>query len=336
MPTRVKIELDKVACRQNLVAALWVAARTRRSRPEIAAFLSNTDRELSDLGNELLSEQWRMQPLREFVIRDPKRRMIHAPAFRDRVVHHAIIRQAGDVLERGLVDDTFACRQGRGPLRAVLRAQTFSRRYPWYVKVDVRQYFPSIDHEVLRVALLRRFKGDAFLRLLHTVIDGYCTTAGKGLPIGALTSQYFANLYLNAADRWIEMNPDCRSAVRYMDDIVIWADDRNSAIGIRDSLRRFVADKLQLSLKGDGQLNRSSHGLTFCGFRIFPGAIRLTLKRRRTYAQICRRWEQAFQNGQIGAVELQANYASAYSVAKHADAEQWRREWHGRRGSIDA
>ncbi len=155
-PTR--IALEDVASWDNLTRALERAARGKRYRPEVMAFLARADAHLAELQSQMLDGTVPLGRMTRFRIRDPKPRVIHAPSFPERVLHHAIVAHVGPVLDRALVDDTFACRTGKGTLAAVQRCQQHVRRFPWYAKLDIRQYFASVDHAVLKAQLRRRLK----------------------------------------------------------------------------------------------------------------------------------------------------------------------------------
>ena len=325
MPSRQKISLIEIADRKNLAHAVYLAAKGKRFRFSVQQYLGHLDHHLGELSDAILSESYVPEPFRELIVHDPKRRIIHAPTFRDRVLHHALVLQIGPQIERTLVDDSFACRLGKGTIAAVLRAQHFSRRAPWFVKVDISKYFHNVDHELLIQRLTRRFKGPAFLRLIDRLIGSFQSTPGKGLPIGALTSQYFANLYLNDADRWLVARRDVLGMVRYMDDLICWAPDKISARRIFQELQEFLDEQLKLVLKPGSQINRAEQGVTFCGLRIFPGIIRLTTRRKKRYRAACRRWERQFLQGKLSANGLQDRFASAFSMVKHANAVEWRR-----------
>jgi retron-type reverse transcriptase len=188
----------------NLTCAFHRAARGKATRPEVRAFRDRLDANLAEMGEDIRSGALRLGGFRAFRIYDPKPRVIHAPVFRDRVIHHALMRQLGPIIERRLVDDTFACREGKGALAAVHRAQAHHRRFRYFVKVDMRSYFASIDHAVLSAQLRRLFKHPGTLRLLAQVLASHDPDGqGRGLPIGALTSQHFANLYLAPLDRFL-------------------------------------------------------------------------------------------------------------------------------------
>jgi RNA-directed DNA polymerase len=323
---RSPLDLATIADWHTLTEAFHRAALGKSARPEVRAFRANLDRELATLRDAILSGEPRCRPMRAFRIFDPKPRLIHAPAFRDRVLHHAIIVHVGPVLERSLVFDSYACRLGKGTIAAVRRSQHFARRFAWYGQIDIKSYFASIDHHVLQRLLARRFKDRGLLSFLGAILEGHATRGGKGLPIGALTSQHFANFYLDGADRFLLEGQRARGMVRYMDDIVWWADSREAVREGLASVSDFLRGERLLEVKQPGVIGRSTGGLSFCGFRVSPGAIRLSRRRRARYAAARARWERAFLDGRISARELQAGYASALGMTTVADARSWRVE----------
>ncbi|HRC86615.1 MAG TPA: RNA-directed DNA polymerase, partial [Thermoanaerobaculia bacterium] len=238
----------------------------------------------------------------------------------------ALMAHIGPVLERALVADTFACRVGKGTLAAVLRAQANSRRYAWWAKIDIRSYFASIDHEILKGLLVRRFKGNGALALCERVIDSFEASPGRGLPIGALTSQHFANLYLSPLDRFLLERLRLPAMVRYMDDVVGWTQDRARAQDALLASQEWVASQLRLAVKQAWQPQRSERGLTFCGFRVLPTRLELSRRRRIRYRRARSTWEASHALGLLGDLALQAGYASALAITAHAQAAAWRRK----------
>ncbi|MCP3883119.1 MAG: RNA-dependent DNA polymerase [Sulfitobacter sp.] len=323
---RSAVSIRDVADWHNLAAAFRRAATGKGQRDEVRLFRAGLDGELARLRLEILGGTVEVGRMRCFRIRDPKPRIIHAPCFRERVLHHALIAHVGPVLDRALVDDTFACRLGKGALAAVKRAQAHARRFPWYAKIDIRAYFASIDHETLLTLLERRFKDAGLLRLLRRIIDAHHTEPGKGLPIGALTSQNFANYYLSGLDRLLLEDCAVRGLVRYMDDLVWWGDDRAAVRAALDQARVFTEEQLSLDIKTPVQIGRSRDGLSFCGYRILPGRLLLSRRRKRRYAECRREWEDAFAAGLVDAQTLQAGLDCARAITAHADAAIWRRE----------
>lgn len=287
---RDRISLDDLARRDNLVLATWKAARGKHHRPAVARFLANLEPRLDALAASILDGRAPSGRFRRFVIHDPKRRTITAVCFADRVLHHAILNRAEPRFERMLVDSSFACRPGRGVHAAIGVVQQNLQRWPWVVRVDVDGYFPSIDHALLKQLLARRFKGTGFLALLGRIIDrGAMDTPGRGLPIGALTSQHFANAYLDAADRLLLADQRVTAHVRYMDDILWWAESRAAALETLDRLRDCLWQQRRLRLKPGSLVAPSEHGLAFCGFRVRPGVVLASRRKLARYrAGLCR------------------------------------------------
>lgn len=336
MPRRSAVGLDDVASLSTLARAFWEASRGKTARPDVERFAANLDAEVGRLSEDILSGRVPEGKWTTFRVYDPKPRRILAPCFRDRVLHHAIMIHMGPVLDRALVDDTFACRTGKGTLAAVLRAQAHVRRFPWFVKGDVRAYFASVDHEILKGILRRRFKDPGLLALCDRILARTPGSPSCGLPIGALTSQHFANVYLDALDRLLLESLHVRAMVRYMDDIVWWCDSREQASETLAKAREFLARERRIELKPDAHIGRSEEGVSFLGFRVLPGMLRLSLRRRRRYRAARARWEEAFASAHVDARGLQRGYASALAITAHADAEAWRRAELARRPPLDA
>ncbi len=322
---RTRIELDDVAELGNLAEAAFRAARGKRSRPEVAGFLGQLDEELADLRRAILDDSIEVGRGQRFEIRDPKPRKIFAPCFRERVLHHALMALVGPVLERTLVDDSFACRTGKGSLAAVKRAQRHVRRFPWYAKLDVRAYFASVDHAILQDRLGCVLKGERLLHLISCIIGSHEDSPGKGLPIGSLTSQCFANFYLGPLDRFLLEMRRVEGLVRYMDDFVLWTGTRKEAVESAEAAASFLESRLSLTAKQPVQVNRSVRGVTVCGYRVLPGALRLSQRRRRRYLAALRAMEAAYRSGRLDALGLQRASAAALAITAHADAAPWRR-----------
>jgi RNA-directed DNA polymerase len=323
---RSAIDLAAIADWRNLSAAFRAASRGKLARPEVQAFAADLDDQLARLGREIRAGEPRLGELRSFRIRDPKPRLIHAPSFRERVLHHAVIAQIGPVLDQALVFDTYACRIGKGTLAAARRCQHQARCHPVFAKIDIRHYFPSVDHEVLTGLLERRFKDRGVRRLLAAMIAGFEASPGKGLPIGALTSQHFANFYLSSADRFLLEECHVGGMVRYMDDIAWWCRTTSEAGELRSAVTEFLRTSLLLEAKVPGEIGLSCQGMSFCGFRILPGALKLSRRRRQRYSARRRYWEAHYARGRIDTATLQAGYGAALAITAHADAVSWRRE----------
>lgn len=323
---RSALSVADVAERKNLMLAFARAARGSHDRPAVADYRAHLGQRLNALRRGLLEGSYPVGVTSCFRIRDPKPRIINAPHFNERVLHHALMNLVGPNLDKALVDDSFACRRGKGALAAIQRAQHHSRRFAYLCQVDIDGYFANIDHEVLKAQLSRRFKDSGLLDWLARIIDAFFVRPGQGLPIGALTSQHFANFHLATFDRWLLADPRVRAIVRYMDDTVWWTDTRATARSVLRDAREWLDHHLALLLKPAVRAGPCHAGMTFCGTRITPGRLALTRRHRQRFAMRRERWEQAWRSGLIDDLTLQRNVDALVGTTRHRDAVGWRRE----------
>jgi len=247
------------------------------------------------------------------------------------VLHHAIMAHAGPVLDRGLMFDTYACRTGKGSLAAVRRVRDHAGRFAWYTQIDISGYFAHIDHDVLLARLARLFKNRGLLALFEQIVRTHSDGPGRGVPIGALTSQHFANAYLAQGDRLLLENPRVHGVVRYMDDLIWWTADIEAARATLAATKGFLLETLRLKVKESARIGQSRNGILFCGYRVAGGRLLLSRRRKHAYRQLCRDAESAWLDGWIDSVSLQAAHASALGLTLHADALAWRRSELARR-----
>jgi hypothetical protein len=314
---------EQICDRNNLVKAAWSASREKRDRPEVRSFLDSLDTRLNQISQGLSNSNYPFQPYHSFEVRDTKSRTIRAPAFQDRVVHHAIIHVVGPVFERGAIDHSYACRTGRGQHKALRQAADWTRRTSWYGKIDIHKYYDSVDHQLLFDRLSRRFREKRLLNLFADLLSSWQSIPGKGLPIGALTSQYLGNFYLDAFDISMRSSGLCHRYVRYMDDIIIWSDEKQLP-AIR-SLAERSATELKLTIKHGGEWNRCQFGVPFLGFIIYPDRIRLGRQGRRRLRGKFATIRRQFDTGKLSEDDFQRRCTSLFAHAKFGDDVAWRR-----------
>jgi hypothetical protein len=312
-----------IAERENLLAAACAAARGKRQRSVIAEFFGSLEARLAMLSSDLRAGICRFEPYSSFAVRDSKSRTIHAPSFRDRVIHHAIIAVTGPVFELGASTHSYACRRGRGQHLALAAARRWTQPGGWYGKIDVEKFYDSVDHGVLRRLLARRFRERRLLDLFDRVLDSYSTSPGKGLPIGALTSQYLGNFLLDDFDRRVRVPGESLRMARYMDDVVFWG-DRSVLDRIRARASE-VLGTLRLRMKLGGEWNRCEQGVPFLGFVVYPDRLRLGEAGRKRLRRKLRVLERGRRNGRVSEAELQARVTSIFAHARHGDDVGWRR-----------
>lgn len=229
------------------------------------------------------------------------------------------------VLDRYTIFDSYACRKGKGTHRAVLRAQSFAKRRCWFLKLDIRKYFDSIDHKILQGLLSRRFKDRVVLELLGQILNTYQTKDGKGLPIGNLVSQHLANFYLSFFDHWIKEERRIRYYLRYMDDFLLLGNDKQDLKDELQHIHTFLKEKLALSLKPAIQLNRCIKGIPFLGYRVFPGKLLLSGRSKRRFVNKFRLYEGKWQNKRWTIETLTRHMEPLIEFTRMADAKGFRK-----------
>jgi len=263
-------------------------ARRRKSRkPVVSAFDMDLEKNIWQLHDELMTKTYKPGPYYEFTIHEYKTRLISAAPYRDRVMHHAICNIIEPIFERSFIFDSYACRKDKGTHKAVDRYTKFSRHNIYVLKCDIRKYFPSIDLEILKSILFTIIKDEDVQWLIRLIIDGsnpqipiYEYFYGddlftpferrRGIPIGNLTSQFFANVYLNGLDHFIKENLHCHFYIRYCDDFVIFHNDKNRLHEVKDEIVNYL-EPLRLKLHAKKcHIMAVKSGIDFLGYRVFP------------------------------------------------------------------
>lgn len=322
---------DRIVAFDNLNEAARKAFRGQKDRPAVARMYFHLETELWRIREELITGEYRPQPYHVFEVREPKRREICAAHIRDRVVHHAICNYLGPIFEGRMIGDTFACRPGKGTHAAVKRAQAFAQGHRYYLQCDVRKYFPSISLVVLKAMLRRQLKDNRVLELLDRIIDHPLPTApepGRGLPIGNLTSQYFANLYLGELDHFVKERLGVKGYLRYMDDFLLFGPDKLHLRQLQATVQAFVAEKLCLELKAEATtIAPVGQGIRFLGFRVFPQIIRLSGEKWRRFRHRVRKQEVKYIEGMISEEDLARSVSSMIGHIRHADTLMMRQRF---------
>lgn len=317
---------EQVCSFEALYMAALKALRGHKAKPEAAAYLYNIDRETWKLREELLTGCYRPQPYRYFEIYEPKQRTISVASFRDRVVHHALVAQMEPIFDRTFICHSYATRKGKGSLAAVKQAQKYLGQNSWYLKLDIHKYFDSIDHVVLTDLIERKIKDPYVMALVKMILSNISISAENpapvGLPIGNLTSQFFANIYLDPLDHYVQQSLKT-PYLRYMDDMLLFATDKAPLKDALPRIKAFLGAKLRLDLKKNAVLlNNGVHGLPYLGFRIFPNLIRIKKENlKRLVGKIKLRQYQC-KHGMIEESELYRSVQSVLAFGRIADSNQ--------------
>jgi RNA-directed DNA polymerase len=301
----IKDIFSGIISKPNLYQAAYRAGLGKRYRQSTADFNFRLEEQIDQLHRSLSDGSYRHGGYRVFIIRDPKEREIAAASFRDRVVHHAVHDVIEPMIDKTFIFDSYACRVGKGTHAALDRAQRFMRASRYCLHGDIRKYFPSIDHGILKGLLARRIADERLIVLLYDIIDSAKTikshaesVLARGLPIGNLTSQFFANLYLHELDHYVKQVMRCRYYIRYMDDFLLLSDSKDLLIEARHKIREFLSGHLALCLhEGKSQIYNTCKGVKFLGFRLFPTYRRLATDNVRRLRKRLKMFEAALARG---------------------------------------
>jgi hypothetical protein len=346
---------DRICSLENLLAAAHAALRGKRQRGPGFRFWMDLEPEICTLHDELLSGTYRHGAYRYFTIYEPKERLVAAAPFRDRVVHHAIVRVIEPIFEPRFIEDSFACRRGKGTHAAMRRAGQFARRFPYVLKCDVRKYFPSIDHDVLFAQLARVIADQRLLTLIRSILDTHADDvrqewpAGgdlldvqwrkRGLPIGNLTSQFFASVYLNPLDHFVKHTLRVKGYVRYVDDFLLFGADSATLRRQGAAVREKLAD-LRLEMHPDKyRLIPTRCGVDFAGYVVFAdGRVRVrssSVRRfdqryKRLLWQVCHRFESpATVTQSVRAWVAHARHAQSFGLRRSVLSGRSEAGWPG-------
>lgn len=328
----------------NLWHAYQHAAKGKRFRDEVLIFSNNLEANLINIQNELIYHTYQVGHYREFYVFEPKKRLIMALPFKDRVVQWAIYRILMPLIDKRFIEQSCGCREGKGVQLAADILQNWSRKIsrtserPYYLKLDISKYFYRIDHEVLFSILKRMIKDPDTLRLLHTIIFSETKKFGipvgvgmddienrvgwMGMPIGNLTSQLFANLYLNELDQYAKHELHMHYYVRYMDDVIILDEDKRDLHRVLEELDVFISSVLHLQLNNKTCIRPISTGIDFCGFRIWPTHRKLRKKSVRKMKKRLKYLKNAYARGEADFDEIGQTVNSYLGYMKHADCHR--------------
>ncbi len=318
---------NKITEIENLYLAAKKSFKGKKFKYTAAPFYFNLENELLKIQRKLNDESYHPSSYKIFKIYEPKERRICCAEFHDRVVHHAIVNILEPIFERRLIFDTYACREGKGTHVALKKAQDLVRKYKYYLKCDIRKYFESIDHNALKVLIRKIFKDNKLIRLLDKIISHQppYTAHGKGLPIGNLTSQHLANIYLGELDLFIKHDLRCVGYVRYMDDFILFSDDKKELRIFLEKIRDFLSVNLKLELKEKiVKIAPVSEGLPFFGYRIFPGLIRLQRANLVRFRRKVMRLEKKYKKGKIKEEDLINSVRSVVAHISHGNTKNLR------------
>ncbi|MEX2209724.1 MAG: reverse transcriptase domain-containing protein [Patescibacteria group bacterium] len=290
MKKQLPLSYPQLISTDNLLAAWQEFVRGKRGKIDVQAFSRDLMDNIRLLHNELESQTYQHGGYFPFTIADPKPRRIHKAAVRDRLVHHAVYRRLYPFFDRTFIPDSYSCRRDKGTHKALNRfdqmANQVSRNHTktcWVLKLDIRQFFASIDQKVLLNILAGYIPDKAIRQLLGTIIESFATVPGRGLPLGNLTSQLFVNVYMNEFDQFAKHQLKARHYLRYADDFVLLSQDRRWLEAQLPVIQTFLQQELKLAIHADKVvLQTIASGVDYLGWVHFPyhRVLRTTTKRR--------------------------------------------------------
>ena len=313
---------------ENLVKAYQEARKHKTKKPNVRAAHENWQDVLLDIKDALESGTWTPQPFQQFQTkRERKTRLIEAPDFCDRIVHHAIVRILSPLFERKMIYDSYSCRIGKGG-HAIERANEMLRKarreydYVYILQCDISKFFPSIVHGILLNTMSRTVRERRVLELCRRAMVNPSNRTGCGLPIGALTSQLFSNVYMNPVDHYIKEELHVKYYVRYADDFFMLADSKSKLWELRSKIEKYIWDKLKMELNPKTKVFPAQQGLDFCGYRIWAGKI---LPRKINITNAKKRFKtlsKRYAKGKTTVEECEASVASFLGYAKHCSSKE--------------
>lgn len=306
----------------NLYLAYCKAKRGKQHKKNVQEFAENLDQNIRNIKETLERGNLSLGHYHYFTIHDPKERLISAAPFVERVIHHAIMNVCHDTFDGTLIDTTYATRRGKGVYAALDKAKRGMQRYAYSVKLDVRKYYDSISHSVLKTRLRRMFKDEWLLSLFDNIIDSYGEEE-KGLPIGNLTSQYFANLYLSDLDHKAKEQCKVPIYIRYMDDIMMMSDDKTALQQCVKEITQYADEKLQLTLKPP-VYRKTKDGQNFLGYKVMPHYILLSGRSKRRFRSKMLLYQRLYDTGKWDEHNLALHVLPLVAFTQHAESGKFR------------
>lgn len=327
---------------ENLYDAAKKAQQGKRFQEDVVRFNLDLEKNILRLRRHLQQQTYQPEDYESFYIYEPKKRLISKAPYHDRVVHHALCNVIGPIFEKSFIFDSYANQKMKGTHRAVIRFQQYMRRYRYVLKCDIKKYFPSIDHAILKQIIRKKIADQKILWLIDTIIDNsnpqdqvidyfpgddLLTPAERrrGLPIGNLTSQFFANVYLNDFDHFVKEQLHCPAYLRYVDDSVTLHNDKAFLHDVKWSMGEYLAG-LRVKLHPNKcHIFLSELGVDFLGYRVFPTHRKLRMSNALRFRRRLKKMAEKYRKGCITLPEVNASIQSWLGHARFADTYQLRR-----------
>jgi len=324
---------------ENLLKSFYKARQNKRLKRPVMKYYYNLENNIISLKNSLENGDYFPDKYRIFYVKEHKKRLIAAASFKDRVVHHAILNVLEPIYERSFIYDSYGCRRNKGQHKAMKRFQDFSRKNKFVLKLDIGKFYASIDHEILMNIIKKKIVDTKLIYLIQKIVDSgkglsdsetpifwfygddlfTPITRFKGLPIGNVTSQFFANVFLNELDWFIKQKCRCKYYIRYMDDMAIFSDDKQFLWSILEKIKSKLYDLRLILNKSVTNLHPVKEGTEFLGFRIYPTHIKV---RKATVYRYVRKTDKKIKKliaGDFSYDKLKQSYVAWKGHIEHAN-----------------
>lgn len=318
----------------NLKLAFNKARKGKTLKLYVVEFENELEKNLLKLHHELITKTYKPRPLQTFILRDPKTRKISKSDFRDRVVHHAVCNIIESLFEKNFISDSFANRKGKGTFNAIERFEKFAVKVSnnhtktcYVFKADIRHYFETVDHFVLLSILERKIEDKEILWLIKVILSNYQTKEiGKGMPLGNLTSQFFANVYLNDLDQFVKHQLKAKHYIRYVDDFVILDQSYSYLIYCKNEINKFISQELLLKLHPDkSRILKLNDGISFLGMRIFSHHKRIKKKNISRFTRKFKRLRKEYKESKILREKALEHFEGWLAYTSHANTFKYRK-----------
>jgi len=318
---------EEIISLENLFLAWKEFKKGKIKKIDVWKFSLFLEQNVSKLHEELKSRKYNHSPYISFYINDPKLRHIHKACVRDRVLHHAIFRILYSLFDKSFIFDSYSCRINKGTHKAIDRLNHFARKENqnntktiYLLKLDIKKFFDSVDHNILLFLIKKKIKDKNTIWLIKTIIDSFSTNYGRGIPLGNITSQLFANIYLNKLDYFIKYNLRIKYYIRYCDDFVMINKDKEYLESIIPIINNFLRKELKLSLHPNKIIIKKYHqGIDFLGYVSFPEYRLLRTKTKIRMFKKIKRKKRELSKGLISESSFNQTLQSYLGVLKHCN-----------------
>jgi len=320
---------------ENLELAFNKARKGKTLKPYVIKFEENLNENLNQLRFELLTQAYKPKPLETFILRDPKTRKISKSDFRDRVIHHAICNIIEPIFEKTFISDSYANRMGKGGLNAIKKFDAFKRKVSknntikcYVLKADIKHYFENVNHKILLSLLKKKIKDKQIINLIKIILENHNSKKeGQGMPLGNLTSQFFANIYLNELDQFIKHVLRVKYYVRYVDDFVILNNSKPTLEKQRKEINSFLKQNLELELHPEKtKIITLKQGVNFLGFRIFYHHKLLYQRKIKKFKHKLQRLKKEDEKGTIDREKIIESFEGHLAYSNHANTYKYRKK----------